>query len=104
MEVLKIRCWDKEMNEFYYFDLINQSIKDLEVDPSKSDAVDLYTGYVDQDNKEIYTKDIVFSAWGYGNPKTIVRMDDIHYADGESLFLKEDIKIIGNVHQNPNLI
>ena len=63
-------------------------------------TVGQYTGLTDKNGKKIFEGDILSSSWGY---KGIVGFDQITYAKLECLF-NEDCEIIGNIHDNPELL
>ena len=64
------------------------------------ETVGQFTGLTDKNGKKIFEGDILSSDWGY---KDEVEFDSIMYAKLECLF-DEDCEIIGNIHDNPELL
>ena len=64
------------------------------------ETVGQYTGLTDKSGKKIFEGDILSSEWGY---KGEVGLFSIGYAFIKCLF-NEDCEIIGNIHDNPELL
>lgn len=64
------------------------------------ETVGQYTGLTDKNGTKIFEGDILSSEWGY---KGEVGLFSIGYAFIECLF-NEDCEIIGNIHDNPELL
>ena len=77
--------------------IISQDLYCYDVIP---ETVGQYTELTDRNGKRIFEGDIISSNWGY---KGIVELDSIMYAKCECLF-NEDCEIIGNIHDNPELL
>lgn len=109
---IKFRVWNKNTNkyeytELYYYFVIDQRIKAYEYEQ--------YTGLKDKNGKEIYEGDIVYDAFT-GDEVFIVGWDkdkasfmltdtaDYPMAYFDEYELNKDLEVIGNVHENPELI
>lgn len=77
--------------------LTNVPFLHLEIDRK---TISQFTGLNDKNGKKIFEGDILSSGWGY---KGEVEFDSIMYAKLECLF-NEDCEIIGNIHDNPELL
>ena len=119
MREIKFRAWDKSNKEMFNVEIMNfqkrQVYKDS-VSYCKFENIELmqYTGLKDKNEKEIYEGDIVklranhgigvvkyYDEWGafvveYIKPKPLVVLGISYY--------KEDIEVIGNIYENPELI
>ena len=125
MREIKFRAWIKELNEIREVEYINFWKKMISF-PNKFckeyylnadfDEIELmqYTGLKDKNNKEIYEGDIVklranhgigvvkyYDEWGafvveYIKPRPLVVLGMSYY--------KEDIEVIGNIYENPELL
>ena len=85
--------WPKniELEEHYEFS------ESIEVIP---ETVGQYTGLTDKNGTKIFEGDILSSDWGY---KGDVEFDSIMYAKLECT-VNEDCEVIGNIHDNPELL
>ena len=111
MRELKFRVWDGLSKEFKAFDNYFCKAKDgiLSVCTNSDDVtVEQYTGLKDNNGKEIYEGDIV--KCGAYSPKPIV-FEEGRYWLGEEpddLFASsvyfDNIEVIGNVHENRELL
>ena len=68
-----------------------------EVDP---ETVRQYVGYNDKNGNKIFEGDIVTASWGY---RGVVEFDSFIYAEMEST-ISDDIEVIGNVWDNPEML
>ncbi|WP_024624391.1 YopX family protein [Lactiplantibacillus fabifermentans] len=131
--MIKFRAWDKE-NEIYLYnvqdayDTLSGFVKYDDGEYAEYDescfgdflnneryAVKQFTGLKDVNGQDVYEGDIVKSNYTYAQPK----ISQIIIEDGNSYILGEDvatgnemlvsdhigeIEIIGNVHENPELL
>lgn len=117
MEEIKFRVYDKEEKCFHYFTLTNilQYKKEFEKHIINGDKFDLFVGLKDKNGKEIYEGDIV----NFEHYNKIFK-DKIYYIiyencnfvikskEGDNFWIGSksilNIEIIGNIHENPELI
>ena len=111
---IKFRVWDKKIKEFHYWDSVNQAYDNIFWKMVKDEDMPLmqYTGLKDKNGKEIYEGDIVdghndgfgivvwgSSGWDYEfSDKNIVSMDEV------CTWFGNNATIIGNIHENPELL
>jgi uncharacterized phage protein (TIGR01671 family) len=62
------------------------------------------TGLLDSEGTEIFEGDIVKAEWGLGNPVQDVEMRNFFWCRGECLIDEDSITVIGNIHENPELL
>ena len=124
MREIKFRAWHKEekiMGEVLGIDILHKEIFFLNEDVDRYEHTDFkdielmqYTGLKDKNNKEVYEGDIVklranhgigvikyYDEWGafvveYIKPRPLTVLGMSYY--------KEDIEVIGNIYENPELI
>ena len=131
--MIKFRAWDKE-NEIYLYnvqdayDMLSGFVKYDDGENASYDEccfgdfldnkrydVEQYAGLKDVNGKDIYEGDIVKSNYKYAQPNIsqIIMEDGNSYITGEDLatgneMLVSDhigeIEVIGNVHENPELL
>lgn len=111
MRELKFRVWDNLFKEFKAFDNYFCKAKDgiLSVCTNSDDVtVEQYTGLKDKNGKEICEGDIVRCGAYSGKP---IVFEEGRYWLGEEpddLFASSvhfsNIEVIGNVHENPELL
>ena len=112
MKELKFRAWDgKKMiedaiptSETSIIELFEYEWQETEVK-----AVEQYTGLKDKNGKEIYDGDILLDDIGEPCEPWTVKFDDgkfIGEIQGvvEDLFELTDLEIIGNIHENAELL
>jgi len=111
--MIKLRAWDKECKIMRDYD----ELKGLTLDALDTDnfEIEQLTGLKDVNGKDIYDGDIVKSNYKYAQPKIsqIIMADGNSYIAGEDLATGnemlvsdhvEEIEVIGNVHENPELL
>lgn len=115
MREIKFRAWDKKRKRMFAVTTLNASgavsvfIDDdgLYLLPAEQIELMQYTGLKDKNGKEIYEGDIVKSGPYCGKP---IVFEEGRYWLGEEpddLFtssVRWDIEIIGNIHENPELL
>ena len=101
MRELKFRIWDGNNNVYDYPDVIELN-RGLEYEQS--------TGLHDGHGKEIYEGDIVESQYfihsivNYDNDISTFCAFDIPFYEAESIYWDNEWIIIGNIHENPELL
>ena len=112
MREIKARVWDNTckcwLKDFVIYKQGNVSSDEVWLQ-KKEAIIELYTGLKDKNGKEIYEGDIVVDEYmerGY-----------VHYADDEACYLitfnsgdvsqfilDKESEVIGNIHENPELV
>ena len=95
---IKFRAWngEKMISPDYLIGLEGNTSAEL---PSDLTLMQ-FTGLTDKNGKEIYEGDILKSEWGYSG---LVDFEAIIYSKYECT-LDNDMEVIGNIHQNPELL
>ena len=94
--------------------VICENIRYAEEEPILLDTVGQYTGLDDKNGKEIYEGDIVkldsnmLKITGivtYHNNEAVFVLEDLHDEIEECLwYMQEDLEVIGNIYDNPELL
>lgn len=111
--MIKFRAWDNECKVIRDYD----ELKGLTLDALDASDFELeqFTGLTDVNGKDIYEGDIIKSNYKYAQPKIsqIIMEDGNSYIAGEDLATGnemlvsdhvDEIEVIGNVHENPELL
>lgn len=125
MRELKFRVWSERqktydykfpynyMGDFYvstggklFSDFGNSVAPEVKQDDF---IIEQYTGLKDKNGKEIYVGDILLDGIGEPCEPWIVKFDDGKFIGGiqgvvEDLFELTDLEIIGNIHENADLL
>lgn len=128
---IKFRVWDADSKK--YWNIENWHVEDEYInliEPNNSNAnpnvkriwkresdvvIEQYTSLKDVNGKPIYEGDIVKSSYKYAQPKIsqIIMENGNSYITGEDLATGnemlvsdhvEEIEVIGNIHENPELL
>ena len=109
MRELKFRAWSKETNSFECFDLYEGTecgLTNLQI-WARNTEIEQYTGLKDENGREIYEGDIVKGGPYSGKP---IVFEEGRYWLGEEpddllrLSMHFDIEVIGNIHENADLL
>lgn len=113
MREIKFRAWDEEFNKYLEWDFINKiEGYDLFNSPENNLIVEQYIGRKDIKGKEVYDGDIVdIVDEGRHITNLIVKYDNdlcgFVMENNEwrkRLYLVEYIEVIGNIHENKDLL
>jgi hypothetical protein len=115
MREIKFRAWDREYKKWYMRVLVgtdcNNRVYDeeldqwFEFDELCGDVVQ-YTGHKNRDGKELYFDDIIDIFVGKNKymRKVIRELDDLFFLLNMMNDFGASFEIIGNIHNNPELI
>lgn len=109
MRELKFRAWSEETKSFEYFDLYEGTecgLTNLQI-WARNTQIEQYTGLKDENGKEIYEGDILESTWN--GDKAVVVWNNVegeweHYADFNTHSKYSGSVVIGNIHENSELL
>ena len=129
MQQIKFRVWNGVLHEYRTIDMnsgkqnLGMGFESAEgigsntttIYCSFGDVIEQFTGMTDVSGKDIYEGDIVKSSYKYAQPKIsqIIMENGNSYITGEDLATGnemlvsdhvEEIEVIGNVHENPELL
>ena len=124
MREIEFRAWDKDQNQYIAgFDVrvdgngnvYRRTWGESQWDRTQGLEIEQYTGLKDKNGKEIHEGDIL-NCWDWGRePNKLLTVSTVYWAeaswcldpdptDGDRYDLFRNIEIIGNVHQNPELL
>ncbi len=119
-EQIKFRIYDKEFNQFSYLTFDNRGIVDhsnaLPIDEKQVGEMEQYVRRCDKTKKDVYVGDIIKGGLKFEHsdeyPIMVIEIDKdefvLRQVNGNKLFVPmywiETGTIIGNIHQNPELI
>jgi len=107
MRELKFRRWDTEYNRFFYIDFSYVKKVDFyDFFEYVDGPIEQYTGLKDKNGKEIYEGDIIIDEERY---ISTISWSDFKFMWVDSEFgsledVPDDIEVLGNVHENPELL
>ena len=115
MREIKFRAWFKDWDDdfkshmWYQGDVseVNRTMprdEMLSITLEEGEYLMQYTGLKDKNGKEIYEGDIITSYMFHNNEPYIVELEDIFWQIGEGLIAEEYVEILGNIHENPELL
>ena len=110
MSEVKLRAWDSDNNKMVYLSLGNDDEGLFicnQVLPAYKDVM-LCSGIEDKNGKEVYDSDIIKTPAGIGYVETGKGVVWLHWNKKDSTTLydckTEHLEIIGNIHENPELL
>lgn len=114
MREFKFRAWWKDTKRFldgdeWYMTCSGAKHLHYSAYPYSDDdfIIEQYTGLKDKNGKEIYEGDVLESTWN--GDKAVVVWNDVegeweHYADFNTHSKYSGSVVIGNIHENPELL
>ena len=101
---IKFRAWKKsESRMVEWRELSELALLSEVLHRTYLEAVMQFTGLLDKNGRKIYEGDIVKASWGYGEKAIDVDFECILYAKMECT-ISDDIEVIGNIYENPELV
>lgn len=119
--VLKFRAWEANEKKFYFWGFRNGGfthppIRNRETIDEVLEHTQQFTGLYDKNGKEIYEGDIV-NCWDWGGESRLICVSEVYWdnddkgwgltpdpTDGDRYDLFRNIEVIGNIHENPELL
>jgi hypothetical protein len=105
---IKFRAWEIASKKMVQWDWFKRHVL-ADVfgwldDPSPYWKIMQYTGLLDKQGKEIYEGDIIIGKWHYETPTSIDSLEDFFYAVREFGLDGEDLEVLGNIYETPELL
>jgi uncharacterized phage protein (TIGR01671 family) len=114
MRIIKFRNWNKKTKDMIYPDRLRELTAEMQSE-DEHDVLMQFTGLLDKNGKEIYEGDIVefrdISSFGskkimtgivhWSEPDTRFKID--YWSFGNEIY-SSTLKVIGNAHENPDLL
>lgn len=122
MREIKVRAWHKpykqmcqveslrfDGNGVYRAVLIEESFYDRRIVEADEVVIEQYTGLKDKNGTEIYEGDILIDDTGEPVEYWVVKFADGGFVGecagvAESLFELTNLEVVGNIHENPELV